>query len=134
MTNWQNAWRLPPMNSPAEKFEEGCRLFDEGEYFEAHEVWEDLWNEAEGPRRHYLQGLIQVAAALVHAGRENWNGTRKLFGSALLYLEKGAGGAEPGEVDVAALRDAVGGFELALREKLEGKPVELPFFTLPRLP
>lgn len=119
----------------AEKiFEEGCRLFDAGEYFEAHEVWEDLWNLADGPRRAYLQGLIQVAAGLVHAKRSNWNGLRKLFSTALNYLEKGRGSEAAGEVDPEALKEAMLDFELALRERLAaGTDGELPYFTLKRL-
>src|SRR5947209_7807661 len=69
------------------RFNAACQHFDAGEYFEAHEVWEDLWNEAYGPRHAYLQGLIQTAVALHHAGNENWNGTRKLLASAWNYLE-----------------------------------------------
>jgi predicted metal-dependent hydrolase len=115
------------------KFEDGCRLFDGGEYFEAHEAWEDLWNLAQGARNAYLQGLIQVAAGLVHARRGNWNGLRKLFSSALNYLEKGKGAEEPGEVDPEALKEAMVEFELALREKLAGSDRELPYFELPRL-
>ncbi len=122
------------MENPKTIFEEGCRLFDAGEYFEAHEVWEDLWNLAEGARRAYLQGLIQVAAALVHAKRSNWNGVRKLFSTALNYLEKGRGSELPGEVDTEALKEAMIDFELALRERLAaGTDGELPYFKLKRL-
>lgn len=134
MTTWQVGLRLSAVEDSRKHFEEGCRLFDAGDYFEAHEVWEDLWNLADGARNAYLQGLIQVAAALVHAQRGNWKGNRKLFSTALGYLEKGRGAEEPGEVDPEALKDRMVEFELALREKLEGKEVDLPFFKLPRLP
>jgi uncharacterized protein len=138
VTSWQANPRLFRM-AEAEKdlkaiFEEGCRLFNEGDYFEAHEVWEELWNLADGPRHAYLQGLIQVAAGLVHSQRGNWNGVRKLFSTALSYLEKGRGAEQAGEVDPEALKDAMVEFELALREKLAGTERELPYFKLPRLP
>ncbi len=119
--------------NPQAIFAEACRLFDAGEYFEAHEVWEDLWNLADGPRHAYLQGLIQVAAALVHAKRGNWNGLRKLFSTALNYLEKGRGAEAPGEVDPDSLKERMVDFELALREKLAGGEGDLPYFVLPRL-
>src|SRR5208283_3990514 len=32
---------------------------------EAHEAWESLWARAEGTQRLFLQGLIQLAAALL---------------------------------------------------------------------
>jgi predicted metal-dependent hydrolase len=43
---------------------QGARLFDAGEYFEAHEAWEGHWRLAtDEADRRLLQGLIQVAAA-----------------------------------------------------------------------
>jgi predicted metal-dependent hydrolase len=42
----------------------GAELFDRGEYFEAHEVWEERWRQSEDEaERLGLQGLIQVTAA-----------------------------------------------------------------------
>ena len=36
-----------------------------GEFFEAHEAWEELWRDERDPiHKRYLQGLIQVAAAM----------------------------------------------------------------------
>ncbi|MGO8994519.1 MAG: DUF309 domain-containing protein [Polyangiaceae bacterium] len=45
-------------------FLRGARLFDRGEFFQAHEAWEEHWlvETDEGTKR-FLQGLIQVAAA-----------------------------------------------------------------------
>lgn len=41
----------------------GARLFDEGAYFAAHEVWEERWRITDdADERRLLQGLIQVAA------------------------------------------------------------------------
>lgn len=40
----------------------GVSLFDEGEYFEAHEAFEDAWREASGDRKTALQALTQIAA------------------------------------------------------------------------
>ena len=42
--------------------EEGIVLFDRGQFFEAHEVWEDGWRRARGEDQVLLHGLIQVAA------------------------------------------------------------------------
>jgi predicted metal-dependent hydrolase len=116
--------------SDSRKFQQGCEYFDSGEYFEAHEVWEDLWNDASGARHAYLQGLIQTAVALHHAGNSNWAGTRKLSSSALGYLERGR--SEAAEVDIDRLRDLLLDFELAVQRILAGEAdVELPFFKLP---
>jgi predicted metal-dependent hydrolase len=111
------------------QFKQACDYFDKREFFEAHEVWEDLWHEAHGARHAYLQCLIQVAVALHHAGNENWAGTRKLCASALGYLEKGR--SEGKEVDLDKLKDHILDFEIALQKILAGEKVALPIFKLP---
>jgi hypothetical protein len=58
-------------HSPTEngRFDRAVVYFNAGAFFEAHEDWEDLWHEAEGAERRWLQGLIQIAAAFVHFER-----------------------------------------------------------------
>lgn len=46
------------------RFLEGVALFNRGAFFEAHEVWEDLWHEEVGEYRLFVQGLIQIAGGL----------------------------------------------------------------------
>ena len=38
----------------------GVLLFNGGCFFEAHEVWEDVWAESHGDERRLVQGLIQA--------------------------------------------------------------------------
>jgi uncharacterized protein len=64
----------------------GAELFNRGEYFEAHEVWEDLWHDTPGPDRRFYQGLIQAAVAVYHAGNGNTRGARRLFYSGRQYM------------------------------------------------
>ncbi len=70
------------------RYLEGIRFFNECEFFEAHEVWEDLWQEHTGPSRRFYQGLIQVAVCLHHFGNGNTTGAKKLYNSSRGYLEK----------------------------------------------
>ena len=56
----------------------GVGLFNRGEFYDAHEVWEDLWREASGPEKQFYQGLIQCAVALEHARRGNVRGALRL--------------------------------------------------------
>ncbi|QKG83533.1 DUF309 domain-containing protein [Kroppenstedtia pulmonis] len=56
----------------------------ERDYFECHEVLEELWLE-EG-RDLLYQGLLQVAVALYHYRNGNRNGARKLFYASLQKL------------------------------------------------
>jgi len=66
---------------------EGIELFNDCEYFEAHDVWEELWAEYQGPSRRFYQGLIQAAVCLHHFGNGNTRGARKLLGSSTKYLQ-----------------------------------------------
>ncbi len=58
-----------------EKFQRGISHFNAGEFFEAHEVWEEIWLEEVEPEKTFLQGIIQIAAAFHHYCRENTDGT-----------------------------------------------------------
>ncbi len=64
----------------------GIDLFNRRAYFDAHEAWESLWREQEGPDRQFLKGLIQVAVCLHHFGRGNLRGAARLGRSGARYL------------------------------------------------
>jgi hypothetical protein len=76
---------LTPNPMPPEREEElfraGIAHFNAGEYFEAHEVWEELWHAASGVRHDFYQGLIQAAVALEHYRRSNPRGVMALHRS-----------------------------------------------------
>ncbi|TXT29051.1 MAG: hypothetical protein FD138_2475 [Planctomycetota bacterium] len=71
----------------APQYLEGLRLFNEEEFFEAHDVWEELWSESLGDEKKFLQGLIQASVSLFHFGNENFGGARKLYDSCRQKLE-----------------------------------------------
>ena len=76
-------------------FDRAVEHFNAGRYFESHEDWETLWNDAEGERREWLQGLIQIAAALHHvANTGSASGFCKLVRSAREKAERYAGDTE----------------------------------------
>lgn len=64
----------------------GIVLFNRRDYFAAHEVWEDLWNDCPAADRRFHQSLIQAAVALYHWSRGNAAGARRLFHSARGYM------------------------------------------------
>ncbi|MFO0846571.1 MAG: DUF309 domain-containing protein [Gemmataceae bacterium] len=64
----------------------GVVLFNAGDYFEAHEVWEDLWAESHGRERKFYQGLIQAAVGLCHFHNGNLGGAAKLYRSSRDYM------------------------------------------------
>lgn len=66
----------------------GVLFFNRRDFFEAHEVWEDLWGESHDIERRFVQGLIQAAVALYHFGNGNFGGTVKLYRSGRAYMEQ----------------------------------------------
>lgn len=58
--------------------------FHEGEYWEAHEVLEELWQKER--ENDFYHGLIQVAAIMHQLKRGKVRGARKLAKSATGYL------------------------------------------------
>jgi predicted metal-dependent hydrolase len=66
----------------------GIVLFNRGDFFEAHEVWEDLWADAAGMERRYYQGLIQAAVGLCHFANGNLRGAVKLYRSSKDYMDR----------------------------------------------
>ncbi len=74
------------MNDP--RFAESLRLFNDGKFFESHEVMEGLWREAKAdPFRDLYKGVIQAAAAIYQMKRGRLEGGRSLYRSAVGYLE-----------------------------------------------
>jgi len=65
----------------------GVEYFNDVEFFEAHDVWEEMWQEYQGESRLFYKGLIQVAVCLHHFGNENTRGARKLYQSSTKYIE-----------------------------------------------
>ena len=102
-------------------FRGGVKLFNHGDYFAAHEAWEELWLSASGDTRHFLQGLIQWAIALYHFQRGNLNGARKLFHSGDALLTPLAPAWQG--VCVAALRQDMASFLAEVSHGGEHDPV-----------
>lgn len=59
-----------------DQYLEGIRLFNEGEYWHAHEQWEACWLQTTEPQSTFYKGIIQAAAALVHWKKGNPRGLR----------------------------------------------------------
>lgn len=64
----------------------GIEHFDRGAYFEAHEAWEEAWRRASGEDAAFFRGLVQAAAACLHASRGNRHGAMTLLRKARGHL------------------------------------------------
>jgi predicted metal-dependent hydrolase len=80
----------------------GLELFNEGDYYEAHELLEDAWNEEEGPGRDLYRAILQVAVAYLQIQRGNYAGAVKMFLRSRQWFEPLPGVCRG--VDLAQLR------------------------------
>ena len=67
-------------------FLHGITQFNSHDFFECHDVWEELWMDTSGADKLFYQGLIQIAVGYYHASHGNYSGARNLFMKALLKL------------------------------------------------
>ena len=100
--------------------ERGLQLIRDGAYFEAHEELEDEWRTAPAPERDFLQGLVHVAVAWLHAERGNGNGCERQLEKAARRLD----GYRPEHrgVDIGLALDTVA----AARARVAAGSLELP--------
>lgn len=68
------------------ELQRGVQLFNNGEWWEAHEAWEPIWLQAKGERRAFIQALILLAAAL-HKRWFHGSPHHRNFYKAVKYLE-----------------------------------------------
>jgi uncharacterized protein len=96
----------------------GLELIRVGRYFDAHEELEDEWRSAPSEERDFLQGLVHVAVAWLHAERENRPGCERQLEKAARRL--GPYAPEHRGVDVArVLDDVAAARSLVARDSLE---------------
>ncbi|MDL1909236.1 DUF309 domain-containing protein [Chloroflexi bacterium CFX6] len=81
---------------------EGLRLFNAGEYFEAHEALEDAWNAETGEAKNLYRGVLQIAVAYLHITRGNYNGAVKVYERSKKWLNELPGVCKG--IDVGKLR------------------------------
>jgi hypothetical protein len=78
----KHKWMLDkqPCEDPAPALlREGVALFNQGDYFECHEVIEEAWMEETRPVRIMYQGVLQIGVACHHVRNRNWRGAMKLL-------------------------------------------------------
>jgi len=107
-----------------EKFRRGIDHFNAREFFEAHEVWEEIWLAEAQPQKTFLQGLIQIAAAFHHYCRGNPAGAESLLTSGIVKLARFPDDASG--LEVARLREAAKSWVRALAENKKLQLDQLP--------
>ena len=75
----------PQGSAPAQLYD-AIRLFNNGLYWECHEVLEEVWLETPYPQRFFWSALIKLAVGFHHVGRHNLHGARVKLGDAVRLL------------------------------------------------
>jgi len=99
----------------------GIKLFNGSQFFEAHEVLEDVWRVAPAAERKFLQGLIQLAVGLHHYSTGNVVGAQSLLARAARNLSGYP--ADFAEIRLDILRRAVFGWQTALEHGVPPPPL-----------
>jgi hypothetical protein len=86
---------------------EGARRYNAGDFWHAHESWEEAWHALRAVGRHedaaFLQGLVFVTAALENLKRGKAGGFRRQLAKAVLRL-----GTLAGRGDALGMSDEAG--------------------------
>jgi predicted metal-dependent hydrolase len=102
----------------------GIALFNQAEFFDAHEALEDIWRAAPPENKKFLQGMVQIAVAFHHYSTGNRVGMRSVLERAIRNLSEPSG--RFGQIQLAALLRSLGQW----REALDNN---LPLPALPRI-
>jgi hypothetical protein len=82
-------------------FNAGVDLYHLGYLWEAHEAWEAKFHAVSGAERELVQGLIQLAAAMIKVHIGNEAGVQKLYAKSRGHLAV----ASTRDIDLARLRE-----------------------------
>ena len=58
-------------------------LFNNHQWYEAHDAFEEIWNSVDGDERQVIQGILQVSVSQFHLSKGNLNGATILLGEGL---------------------------------------------------
>jgi predicted metal-dependent hydrolase len=108
----------------SDKYLRGISLFNNAEFFDAHEALEDIWRAAPPENKKFLQGLVQVAVAFHHYSTSNRVGMRSVLERAIRNLAEPSGNF--GRFQLAVLLESLDQW----REALDNN---LPLPALPRI-
>ncbi|HAA75007.1 TPA: DUF309 domain-containing protein [Candidatus Latescibacteria bacterium] len=109
--------------------EKGIHEFNEEAFFEAHDTLEDVWMDARGDVRLFLQGLIQLCIGYYHMSCDNFRGADHLLGRGIEKLETYPAAAYG--VDLKALLAEASKTHDAVRQSRNG--LSVAFWPIPKI-
>ena len=68
-------------------FKNGAEAFNQKKFYEAHEIWEDLWSNYKIDDAKCIQGLIQLSVSYFHFYNGNIKGARSMMAKCLTKFD-----------------------------------------------
>ncbi|KGG15153.1 MULTISPECIES: DUF309 domain-containing protein [unclassified Prochlorococcus] len=69
------------------EFQHAVDLFNNQDWYIAHDAFEDIWHNTLGFERITVQAILQIAVAQIHLSNENLSGATILYGEAFGRLK-----------------------------------------------
>ena len=72
-----------PFAEDDKSFQKAIELFNNQEWYVAHDLLEAIWHKTDGMERITIQAILQIAVAQVHLSNANYIGATILYGEGL---------------------------------------------------
>lgn len=109
----------------------GVELFNDADYFSAHDFFEDLWIDAGSKDRLFLQAMVQVSVGSFHLVSGNFRGARSQFTKSYRKLRKYY--SPYNGIDILLLMAQIKDIISELNLYFEGKKEKIDLQRLPSL-
>jgi len=111
-----------------ESLKEAIDLFNKQKWYEAHDAFEDLWNDLVGDERQIVQGILQVSVSQFHLNKGNLNGAMILLGEGLGRIKNRE--SEDLEIDLRLLCNKLESLLNKLHTKTSLNQCDVPFIKI----
>ena len=108
-----------------ESLQEAIDLFNNQKWYEAHDAFEDIWNDLVGDERQIVQGILQVSVSQYHLNKGNLNGAMILIGEGLGRIRNKV--SEDLEIDLILLCNNLETLLNKLHSKMPLNQSDVPF-------
>jgi len=111
-----------------ESLKEAIDLFNNQQWYEAHDAFEDIWNDLVGDERQIVQGILQVSVSQFHLNKGNLNGAMILLGEGLGRIRNRV--SEDLEIDLVLLCNSLESLLNKLHSKIPLNQSDVPFLKI----
>ena len=111
-----------------ESLKEAIDLFNNQKWYEAHDAFEDIWNDLVGDERQIVQGILQVSVSQFHLNKGNLNGAMILLGEGLGRIRNKV--SEDLEIDLVLLCNSLESLLNKLHSKIPLNQSDVPFLKI----